>query len=386
MKTIMKSSVLLLAILMISFLDQCCALIPVIRENGSAMDIPQEVTTLQYCINDNSTIIRLDTGEQLDIIFTRNSTLMVVPNGSQTSMAISRLHNELVCSIDDFPGKIVLSTPNYIIISVSTAVILSLAGYNIVIHTLYEKLHNLIGKLLMWYSIFLALQFISFFMLITLLYKLSIDFHHVCHIIKVVFIAADIGYEATATCILIHCAYNLWQSYKMRPVDSSEYKVLSRRYFGYIICTVVISMFIILTYDLGASKGNFNNEYCNQNDPIYLNMIILMHTISFINKVIQVALFIIYLYYYYKLRNSLDSIMNQSLIHIAVGMGATISISEFIYISNWIIALATGSNLSNLGDIIGAMTLILQHCIIVGVLRWVKNVCKAFCKKETTTS
>ena len=115
-----------------------------------------------------------------------------------------------------------------------------------------------------------------------------------------------------------------------------------------------------------------------------------MHSITFINKVIQVVLFIVYLYYWYKLRNSLDIAMNQNLVNIAVGMGATISISEFIYILNWIVALATGTSLSNLGEIIGSVMLFLQHCIIMGVFRWVKNVCnafcKAFCKKEVATS
>ena len=263
MKMTMNLSVLHLAILMITFLDlQCCAL---------AVDTLQEMTIFQYCIIDNATIIRLDTGEQLDIVHTRNSTLMVSLNGSQTSLAIPRLQNELVCSMDDLPGKIVLPTPNYIFLSAWTAILLSLAGYNIVTHILYKKLYNPMGKLLMLYSIFLALELIIFFMLITLLFRFSVDFHHICHILKVAFIASDIGYEATATCILIHCAYNLWQSYKLRPVDPSEYRVITRRYFGYIICTLAISMFIILTYDLAASKGNFNG-YCNQDDPIYRNM------------------------------------------------------------------------------------------------------------------
>ena len=63
-------SVLYLAILMITFLDRCCAS----SEDGSGMDTPQEMTTLQYCVVDNSTIIRLDTGEQLDVVYTRNSS------------------------------------------------------------------------------------------------------------------------------------------------------------------------------------------------------------------------------------------------------------------------------------------------------------------------
>ena len=71
MKTTTKYFGLISVILMVTLLDWPCALMTVTGESGSGMDAPEEVTmdTWQYCIVDNSTILRLDTGEQLDIVY-----------------------------------------------------------------------------------------------------------------------------------------------------------------------------------------------------------------------------------------------------------------------------------------------------------------------------
>ena len=300
---------------------------------------------------------------------------------------LPRLYNKLACSEDDLSVDYVLPNSIYISILVWSLVASSVSGRNIAIHVLHKKLNYPMGNLLMWYSIFLILRSICFFVMITLLHKLSSDFHNVhgCHVTKLIYLAVSIGYEAIATCILMHTAYSLQQSDKMQPVDPSKYKIFIRRYFWYVICTVTISMFIILAYDLGAATRGYS-RYCDRDDPIYQNMIIVMQTIFLINKVAQIALFIVYLYYWRKLK-SLGLVTNQQtdkkLFRIAIGMGATISISEFAYILNRVIALATG-NLSALVEIIGSMMLLLQHCIITGLL---DGVCKAFsCKKEVVVT
>lgn len=84
----------------ITFLNWSCAMISIIREDGSRVDIP-EVIALKYCIIGNSTILRLDTGEQLDIIYIKDSTLVVTVNGSHNVIAVPKLYKELVCNMDD---------------------------------------------------------------------------------------------------------------------------------------------------------------------------------------------------------------------------------------------------------------------------------------------
>ena len=57
---------------------------------ASGMADLQQFTTLQYCLIDNCTIMRIDTGQQLDIVYTTQNLLLVTPTDGQTSMLISK--------------------------------------------------------------------------------------------------------------------------------------------------------------------------------------------------------------------------------------------------------------------------------------------------------
>ena len=123
--------------------------------------------------------------------------------------------------------------------------------------------------------------------------------------------------------------------------------MLLRRYFYYIIGTVAISLLAIVTYDVGTVEGR-HYGYCSKHDPLYHNMLTLMYTISSVNSLIQIALFIMFLYYWYKMRNSrgtADYQINKKIFRIAVAMGATISIANFFFVIDWINARANGNNL-----------------------------------------
>ena len=383
----MTSSGLLLAILIITALQWSCALMPDTSKDGSGVDDPDSnVITLQYCIIDNSTILRLDTGDQLDIVYTEDSTLVITMKDSQTTTEISRLYDEPVCGMDDLPVDIVLPFSIYIFMLVWAASVLGITGYNIVIHLLYKKLRNLMGKLLMLYSIFLAILCVNFFMMITFIRAFPININHVCHAIKLVVIVTYIGYEATASCVLALSALHMRQSYRMIPLNPREEKIVWRRCLCYIIGTVAIAMLILVTYDMGTTKGRYNG-YCSKHDPIYFTMLKLMYSFTFINAPIQTAMFIIYLYYWYKMRRDITSYqINQKIFQVAVAMGATISIANFFYLVNWINASTNTNNLSRMVETIAGMMQLLQHFIIVGSLRWVRKVYKTFCKKEPTSS
>ena len=64
--------------------------------SGHNTDLSQ-VTTLQYCIIDNCTIMSIDTGQQLDIVYTTESLLIVTPKDGHTSMVITKIGDELPC-------------------------------------------------------------------------------------------------------------------------------------------------------------------------------------------------------------------------------------------------------------------------------------------------
>ena len=382
MKLIYASSILLVAM---AFLDCSWALTPVTSEDGSGVDVPGEMATLQYCIIDNSTILRLDTLEKLDIIYTKDSILVITTNDSQTTTAIPRLYNEPVCNMNGLSSDLEIPNFIYVYLTVWTALYLTMTGYNIIKHLLYKELHNPMGKLLMTYSIFLAVHSVSFFMVLMLIYKFSVTSNAVCLTIKLMLIATNIGYEATATCILVHCAYHFRQSYKMIPVNPGEDKRLLRRYFGYIIGIITISLFMILTYDLGTSVSNGKfNGHCSLRDPIHHSLLSIMYAVSTSNGLIQIAVFILYLYYWYKMwkcQDITDHQINKKILLISVGMGATISTANLFHFVHWVYARVNGTNLSALVEIIGSLMLILQQFIIAGSLRWMEKIYKALYKK-----
>ena len=369
-----------------------CAMIPIIREDGSGVDTP-EVIAFQYCIIDNSTILRLDTGEQLDIIYTKDSTLVVTVNGSHNVIAVPKLYNEIVCNMDDLSDNTAAPVSTYmfyIYAAVWQALVLSITGYNITVHLLYKKLRNPMGKLLMLYSISFAINSASFFIILTIIHTFPVtsNLNYMCYIAKLVFVESDIGYEAVASCILVHCAYQMRQSYNMIPTNPRENKVLWRRYLCYIIGTIALSVIMITTYDVGTTEGRYN-EYCNKHDLIHYTMVTLMHVFYYINAPIQIAMFLVYLYYWYKLRNSRDLTnyqIHQKIFRIAVAMGATIGIANVFLILDWISESVTGNNLLVSIKIVSAVIMLIQHFIIVVSLRCVKNACSSFCKKQPTSS
>ena len=57
-----------------------------VYSSASGMADLQQLTTLQYCLINNCTIIRNDTGQQLDIVYTTQSHLVVTPTDGQTSV------------------------------------------------------------------------------------------------------------------------------------------------------------------------------------------------------------------------------------------------------------------------------------------------------------
>lgn len=242
----------------------------------------------------------------------------------------------------------------------------------------------------MLYSISFAINSASFFTILTIIHTFPVtsNLNYMCYIAKLVFVESDIGYEPVASCVLVHCTYQMKQGYNMITTNPRENKVLWRRYLCYIIGTIVLSMIMITTHDVGTTEGR-HNEYCNKHDLIHYTMVTLMYAFYSINAPIQIAMFLVYLYYWYKLRNSQNLTnyqINQKIFRIAVAMRATIGIANVFLILDWISERVTGNNLPVLIKIVSSVIMLIQHFIIVASLRCVKNACSSFCKKQLTSS
>ena len=66
-----------------------------------------QVVPLQYCIINNCTIMRIDTGETLNIVYTTDILMVVTPTDGHTSTVVPKTNTALACLIsDDNDGQI----------------------------------------------------------------------------------------------------------------------------------------------------------------------------------------------------------------------------------------------------------------------------------------
>ena len=136
-----------------------------VYSSASGMDDLQQSTTLQYCLIDNCTIIRNDTGQQLDIVYTTQSHLVVTPTDGKTSVLISTNDPELFCST---PNTTDNSTIVQVIGAIVAVMIMLVSSSIVVVHMIFKELRGTFGKLLILYNItkigqlLSAMSFISY--------------------------------------------------------------------------------------------------------------------------------------------------------------------------------------------------------------------------------
>ena len=126
-----------------------------VYSSASGMDDLQQPTTLQYCLIDNCTIIRNDTGQQLDIVYTTQSRLVVTPTDGQTSMLISKNDTELFCST---PNTTHFSTITQAIGLIQVTLLVLVSSSIAVMRMMFKESHNTFGKLIIFYNIAKVIQ------------------------------------------------------------------------------------------------------------------------------------------------------------------------------------------------------------------------------------
>ena len=123
--------------------------------SGSHNTDLSQVTTLQYCIIDNCTITRIDTGQQLDIIYTTESLLVVTPIDGHTSMVIAKMDDEMACQEyqNTTDGSPLSQFLLLLIVGSQTLLVFLASSCIFTVHLLFKELCNLFGKLLIFYSL-----------------------------------------------------------------------------------------------------------------------------------------------------------------------------------------------------------------------------------------
>ena len=354
------------------------------QPGGSGVLDLQQVTTIPYCSIDECTIKSINTGQQLDIIYTTDSVLVVTPAGNQTSMAIAKNEDQRPCVTTVAES----TTIEYLGLAGTAIAIAIVTGYILLVHLLYKELRNVFGKLLMLYNGALFFQCIIAAILMTTHFQVPTNSQIACQVIFFSFMQGDMAIEVFATGILAYLVYMAYLSSRLQNMSPSMSKRIFRYSLAYSTSLLFLFGFIIAVYDFATGDGKYTilpNGHCNYIASEYSTMLIARVNTSF-NKLAQLLLFAIYLFYFCKLRNGVSDASTPArkpdryLTKIAISMGGAVGISEFI----WMIEQVVG--ITYIG-VVAVIALFIQQCIIMTSFLYFKRMsklCREVCKKDTS--
>ena len=183
--------------------------------SGSGNIDLSQVTTLQYYIIDNCTIMRIDTGQQLDIVYTTESLLIVTPKDNQTSVEITKIDDELPCL--EYPNT-TNDSRNTLYEIIAALIVMMLSICIVSVHLLFKELRtSLFGKLRMFYNVALVIAGIGVVSLQLTHYWITVNSQTICHTCTILFISAFPCVKSFATNMLAYSAYLMYRCYHLRP-------------------------------------------------------------------------------------------------------------------------------------------------------------------------
>ena len=271
--------------------------------SGSHNTDLSQVTTLQYCIINNCTIMRIDTGQQLDIVYTTESLLVVTPKDGHTSMVIAKMDDEMACR--EYQNTTDDSRLGQFLLTITLILLIFLAsGCVFTVHLLFKVLRTLFGKLLIFYSLGIMSMSLSVLALLLMYQLIIVNSQAVCHTVMIIFIIGSASYEVFATNILTHLAYMMYRCYKLKSgISDKRSQFLFRCYLGYALFTLVLLFFIVISYDWRTGNGRYTllpSGHCAFVDQYSYTTLFISEIPTTINKLIQISMFIAYIVYYIK--------------------------------------------------------------------------------------
>ena len=338
-----------------------------------------QVTPLHYCIIDNCTIMRVDTGETLDIIYTTDSLMVVTPTDGQTSTVATKNNTALACLAHHHDDS---GLTTDMITRLITALLLALISGSIVLfHLLFKEAQTSFGYLLILQSCSFIVHCIINFIMISFHVYVALNSLLACQSIMYMYMLGAVAHEVIATCILAYLAYILYYSVNVREITDRMSKELFRKCLAYVLVFLGLMGFLIIIYDFSTGNSKhllLPDNHCALDYTEAYNTLIIAYSFAFLNKIFQILLFITYLYYFYKFtvisNNTVIPNINNSLVKkfskIALVFGVAIGLS-FV---SFILGEVTGYRIY--GRLIGRSLIVLQQCGVMSILLCTKRAFK----------
>ena len=363
-----------------------------VYSSASGMADLQQPTTLQYCLIDNCTIIRNDTGQQLEIVYTTQSLLVVTPTDGQTSLLIQKNDPELFCLT---PSTTEDDSAIIQVIALTTTMLITLASGTIaVVHMMFKELRTTFGKLMILYNITKVSQFLTASAIIISHYNIALHSLMPCYLFYFLMMLSVAVSETFLTSLLAYLAYVMRYSYRGREVTKEFNKKLYKYAITCVLGSSLLFAIFVVGYDFGTGMYKHTllpNGHCTNFIRSEYNTLRLLDGYAYVNEIIKVSLLVTYFVYYYKLNKMLkmvrhmantDTQQNRLFLKIAIMMGASLGISQVAYPSSWYFN-------NEFLLYISANFLLIQQCVIILLLvcsKKVSRLCKErFCTTETSS-
>ena len=129
-------------------------------------------------------------------------------------------------------------------------------------------------------------------------FLVAINSHAICYAITIFCILSGNSAELFSTCILYHTTYVMYYSNKLRRITPEQLRRCLRNYIIYQVSTVLLVFVSVVGYDMAKDNydiiilPNGRCIYANQNQDDTFQIPI---TVSGINKIAQLVMFITYL-------------------------------------------------------------------------------------------
>ena len=344
---------------------------------ASGDDDLQQVTTLHYCQVDNCTIIRLDTGEELDIVYTTDSVIVTTPTDGNTSMMIAR--DEYAYPCDGY--KVELAET--VLILASPLIFATLSGLVVGLVLAFKELHTLFGYLLMFYYVSYVCYCITAVPVLVIEFLVAIYSHVFCYVMGVAFAISAFSVDVIGTCILHSFAYIMYCNKKLYFITPEDKKRWAKYYIIYYLTNIIIVLLVMVRYDM--ANDNISGVILPNGHCIYVGKHLhdtIQITIAAIgiNKAAQLVLFITYLYYTYQINKDVTNPAilesQQSLMHkIGLAMGAVVGLT---YI--WYLFIATIQIRVVIINLVTFCLSMAQQCTIIAIFLCSKEMRRKFRK------
>jgi len=219
---------------------------------ASGDDHLQQVTTLQYCLLDNCTIMMINTGEELDIVYTTDSLIVTTPTDGHTTVVITKQDKQLPCPPNSKIDSDQMFLPVYTVINFLT---MAVAVCILIVHLMFKELRNIFGKLIMLNNVAVVCVVISNTSLVLATFLQGIDQLAYCYTGVNCLILSGTAYEVSGACILNHIFVTMRRSYKMRSQVSKDTEHRHfRRYATSMVGIILLVLFLVICYDVTTNN------------------------------------------------------------------------------------------------------------------------------------